>query len=142
MNVDTTKTSPLQPVGAWEGHRILVVEDDSALCALLSDLLSDRGFEVSCASTDRAAYEVLRHDGDLLAALVVDVNLGRGTTGFDVARFARSINATVPVIYITGDAPRSVAKFGVEGGVLVAKPFDQRRFYEVIDALLGGTGPV
>ena len=106
-------------------YRILVVEDDVEVCGLLEELLSDEGYEVSCAATDEAAYAELRRDWQSIDALVVDINLGRGTTGFDVARFARRLNGSIPVIYVTGRSPESVSTFGVEGDVLVSKPFDR-----------------
>jgi DNA-binding response OmpR family regulator len=55
---------------------------------------------------------------------VLDVNLGRGTTGFDVARYGRRLNPTIPVIFITGQPQESVDKFGVAGAVMLEKPFD------------------
>jgi two-component system, cell cycle response regulator CpdR len=117
-------------------ERILIVEDDAELCALLEDLLSDEGYEVSSAVNDEAAYAELRRDWQSIDALVVDINLGRGTTGFDVARFARRLNDALPVIYLTGGSPQSVSTFGVEGGVLVSKPFDRELFLNTLQAKL------
>src|SRR5688572_10144818 len=62
-------------------HRILIVEDEAEVCALLEDFLSEEGYEVSCAANDDAAYAELRRDWQSIDALVVDINLGRGTTG-------------------------------------------------------------
>jgi two-component system, cell cycle response regulator CpdR len=117
-------------------HRILIVEDDAEVCALLEDLLSDEGYDVSSAANDEAAYAKLQRDWQNVDALVVDINLGRGTTGFDVARFARRLNDALPVIYVTGGSPQSVATFGVEGGVLVSKPFDRRLFLNTLQEKL------
>ena len=115
-------------------RRILVVEDDSEICALLSDLLTEMGHEVTCAASDKEAYGAFQRE--TIEALVVDINLGRGTTGFDVARLARSFNPDLPVAYVTGGSPQSVARFGVEGGVLVSKPFDRELFIETMERML------
>jgi CheY-like chemotaxis protein len=57
-----------------------------------------------------------------LPVLVADINLGKGTTGFDVARRARQLNPDIKVIYITGQAAQ-VGKFGVEDAEMFPKPF-------------------
>jgi DNA-binding response OmpR family regulator len=103
--------------------RILVVDDEDAVCDLVSDILEDAGFEVHCVQSDRGAYAalagVIRY-----SALVVDVNLGPGTTGFDVARFARQLRPTLPVLYVSGDSSEeSLRAFGVPGSAFVMKPF-------------------
>jgi CheY-like chemotaxis protein len=104
-------------------RRVLVVEDDPTICELLGDLLGAEGFETVCVATDREAYSVLPTVPPFVA-LLVDVNLGAGTTGFDVARFARQVFPDLPVVYVTGQAsPESFNAFGVPGSVLVMKPF-------------------
>ena len=116
--------------------RILIVEDETELCAFVSNMLTEEGYDVACAANDVAAYAELERDWQAIDALVVDINLGQGTTGFDVARFARRLNEGVPVIYITGGSPESVSAFGVEGGVLVSKPFDRQVLLDAVRANL------
>lgn len=83
--------------------RVLVVEDEHEIYDLIADMLEDEGIEVQCAQWDREAYLALgvRHG---FAALLMDINLGQGTTGFDVAHFARQIDSEVPVISFSGQA--------------------------------------
>ena len=116
--------------------RILVVEDEPAVCALINDLLEGEGYIVRCCSNDRDAYEALREPFD---ALVVDINLGRGTTGFDVARRARRHDPEVGVVYVTGGPPESVAVHGVHGAVLVRKPFNREDLLLALEE--AGAGP-
>lgn len=102
---------------------VLVVDDDPAICELIADALGDHGLRVRCAHTDREAYETLRATPDL-SGLVVDINLGAGHTGFDIARAARRANPGVEVLYVTGQADeRSVRTFGVEPSRFLFKPF-------------------
>jgi DNA-binding response OmpR family regulator len=102
---------------------LLVVEDETDMCILMHDLLDGEGLEVVCATSDAAAYRAL--PGRKFSALLVDINLGRGTTGFDVARHARRLDSKVAVIYVTGGPPEAVALHGVRGAALVTKPFDR-----------------
>src|SRR4051812_45566770 len=105
------------------GMRVLVVEDDHAICEIIHDLLDSIGLHTVCVTTDRAAYDILP-TLPTFAALLVDVNLGQGTTGFDVARFARQVIPDVAVIYVSGQAsPQSFKAFGVPESAFVLKPF-------------------
>ena len=72
-------------------RRILVVEDDSEICALLSDLLTEMGHDVTCAASDKEAYGAFQRE--TIEALVVDINLGRGTTG---SMWRASPGASIP----------------------------------------------
>ena len=118
-------------------RRILVVDDEEAMCLLMSEVLEEAGFEVHCIQTDRGAYTAL---SGVLAydALVVDVNLGPGVTGFDVARFARRMRPSLAVVYVSGDANASSFRaFGVPGSAFVAKPFTPD---ELVDGVRKVTG--
>jgi len=102
---------------------ILVVEDEPDVCNVIQDQLADIGYEAVCVNNDGGAYRLLterRFD-----ALLVDINLGRGTTGFDVARYARRLHPKIAVVYVTGSSQESVSVHGVRGAVMVSKPFDR-----------------
>jgi DNA-binding response OmpR family regulator len=104
--------------------RVLVVEDDLHICELISDLLEGEGFEPVCVQSDRGAHEALEHQSDF-ACMIVDVNLGSGTTGYDVARFARRTDPELAVIYVSGQTSRvSFEANGVPGSLFLEKPFN------------------
>lgn len=118
--------------------RVLVVDDDPAVCDLIQDILQEVRFEAVCVSNDKQAYRLLP-TLPTFQALVVDVNLGQGTTGFDVARFARQIIPGLPVVYVTGDArPEALETFGVPGSGFVQKPF---KADELLAELVGRLRP-
>ena len=102
---------------------LLVVEDDRAIADLVGEALGDQAFAVEYAATDREAYARIPAP-PTLSALIVDVNLGAGTTGYDVARFARRKIPGLPVFYISGAAlPDSHLAFGVPDSDFIPKPF-------------------
>ncbi|MDB5475494.1 MAG: CheY-like receiver [Phenylobacterium sp.] len=114
-----------------------MVEDDHGICELISDMLGAERFEVACVASDREAYQRLG-GAAAVDALIVDVNLGPGTTGFDVARFARQRNAGLPVIYVSGQASRDSFKaFGVPGSYFVAKPFTADELVDAVELAIG-----
>jgi DNA-binding NtrC family response regulator len=104
--------------------RVLVVEDDCAIADVICDIVKSDGLECVCVSTDRDAYIAIPTQPPI-RALVVDINLGTGTTGYDVARFARQVIPAIPVIYVTGQgSPLSFGAFGVPDSAFVQKPFN------------------
>jgi DNA-binding response OmpR family regulator len=107
-------------------ERVLVVDDDPGLLALICEDLQKQGLACVCARSDREAYRLLgSQDFD---AMVVDVNLGVGTTGFDVARRARQVTPHIRVVYMSGEAnARSWMSFGVPSSDYVSKPFPLER---------------
>jgi DNA-binding response OmpR family regulator len=104
-------------------RRILIVEDEDHICELLSEAIEEAGFQPQCARNDKAAQAALRTPA-AFAALIVDINLGEGTTGYDVARFARQSRPALPVLYVSGQStPDSFRAFGVKGSRFIQKPF-------------------
>lgn len=108
-----------EPVG-----RLLLVEDEGEVCAFLTEELEGAGYQVTCVANDEEAYQPLDQGWRSFTALILDVNLGRGTTGFDIARYARRLSPRIPVVFTTGfNAETSVDRYGVADSVFVPKPF-------------------
>lgn len=116
---------------------MLIVEDDRQICELVTDALEAAGFTPRCASTDREAYEALQ-SGQRFGCMIVDVNLGAGTTGYDVARFARQHHPHLAVIYVSGQTSEASLKaFGVPGSLFLPKPFLAADLLERVRMLTG-----
>ena len=108
--------------------RVLVVEDNSDEADIICDLVRDQGESCIWVQSDKDAYRALQAP-EFIEGLVVDVNLGSGTTGFDVARFARQTKPSLPVIYVSGQvSATSFRAFGVPGSTYVEKPFSAEAF--------------
>ena len=103
--------------------RVLVVDDDAGLLALICEDLHRQGLACMGARSDREAYRLLAGQ-PAFDAVVVDVNLGIGTTGFDVARRARQVTPQIRVVYMSGEAnARHWMTFGVPSSDYISKPF-------------------
>ena len=79
-------------------RRILLVEDDERLAALVLDYLSRNGLEVHCEPSGEDAVErtcALQPD-----LLVLDVMLP-GKDGFSICRELRARGATIPIVILT-----------------------------------------
>jgi CheY-like chemotaxis protein len=103
--------------------RILVVEDNRDEADIICELLQGLGETPVWVKSDEEAYRALSA-AEYLTGLVVDVHLGPGTTGFDVARFGRQAKPSLPVIYVSGQvSPASFRAFGVVDSAYLEKPF-------------------
>lgn len=76
---------------------VLVVEDELLLQEIIGPPLEDAGFAVLFASDGDDALGMLEEDGSSVRALVTGIDLGRQTTGWDVARRAREIRPDIAV---------------------------------------------
>jgi len=69
--------------------------------------------------------------------MVVDIRLGQGPTGWDVARYARSVSTQIPIAYITGDEMLAGAsRQGVEGSVILRKPVTEGQLLAALGSLI------
>lgn len=102
---------------------VLVVEDDPNVRLVLDALLNEQGLDVWSVGDDLSAYQILSQEADRFSVLLTDINLGVGTDGFDIARRARSLNADIEVIFISG-FPVDPNRFAADGGVLLTKPLN------------------
>ena len=116
--------------------RALVVDDHEAACELISEGLRERGISVECVRDDTSAYRRIAAL-PTLDLLIPDVNLCGGTTGYDVARFARQVIPHIAVVYVSGEVdPTSFQAFGVPNSDFVEKPFTPDEIGELVMAKL------
>jgi CheY-like chemotaxis protein len=83
---------------------IMVVEDDELIQNLVEEALSDGGFEPSIAASGEEAVTLLRGNRNHYRALVTDINLRGSMDGWEVAKQAREIDPSLPIVYMTGAA--------------------------------------
>lgn len=121
------------------GKDILIVEDDYLENLALCEILQDCGYQTETAYCAASAMEAIRRRPP--SVLVTDLDLGPGATGFDVARFARSADPAMPVLYVSGNDEGRFPRDGVEGSGFLAKPYRGDRIIamlrELINAPLG-----
>jgi DNA-binding response OmpR family regulator len=122
---------------------ILVVEDDPLLHTIVEETLSDGGFAIVIASSGEEAVKLLDASGGKYRALVTDINLGlRKLAGWDVARRAREITPSFPVVYMSGDSAEEWASQGVPNSIMLSKPFAPAQLVTAVSQLLNaGTSP-
>ncbi|RYD87121.1 MAG: response regulator [Sphingomonadales bacterium] len=115
---------------------LLVVEDDPLVMLSAAAALEDEGWVVKKAANGAVAINRLGDPAEAVDAVVIDITLGDGPSGWDVARFARSVNANIAVAYITGDMNAGFHPEIVDGGVVLCKPFKDSALLEALNRLL------
>lgn len=102
---------------------LLIAEDEFLLLPDIEEALEEAGYELVITSNGTEAIAQLESDVSRFRALVTDIRMGPGPTGWDVAHRARELSPALPVIYMTGDSAASWAANGVPNSILLQKPF-------------------
>lgn len=112
--------------------RLLIVEDDDDLRAVLADALTAAGYYVAGQDSGADALDSVRAQRPQL--IVLDVMMP-GLDGIQVLAELRAVGYTMPVIMITG-MPLTDARLDGASAVL-QKPFDLEDFLATVRRLLG-----
>jgi DNA-binding response OmpR family regulator len=118
--------------------RVLLVDDDAELCALMTEVLSSQGYEVAIATESAVGLDVaLKTRPDLV---ILDVMMPR-LDGFDVLRHLRR-HSRVPVIMLTARTAPEDRIQGLDVGAddYLAKPFVVGELLARVRAVLRRTG--
>lgn len=121
--------------------RILVVEDDQLIQAMVEEALSEGGFESALTASGEEAIALLQGDQSSYRGVVTDINLLGKLDGWEVGRTARELDPTMPVVYMTGTHGEEWASKGVPNSVLLAKPFALAQIVTAISQLLNASPP-
>ncbi len=112
--------------------RILVVDDDAAMCELLASILSDEGYAVTTRSDPDAAVADV-HSGDFEAVLT-DLNM-RGMGGLELCRRVVSTHPDLPVLVITAFGSLETAIGAIRAGAydFITKPVETDALVVALD---------
>lgn len=122
-----------------EKMKILVVDDELDICAILKFNLEKAGFEVSTAQSAEDALEKGMNSYDLL---LLDVMM-EGMSGFDLAKMLKQKPQTkdIPIIFITAKDTADDAVNGLDLGAddYISKPFSIKEVISRVKAVLRRT---
>ena len=115
--------------------KILVVDDDLVLCALVSDWLTGQRYAVETTHDGLSALEMLKLGGFDLVVLDWDLP---GKPGIDVLKEFRDWGGQTPVIMLTAKGEAAEKEKGFDYGVddYVTKPFGVRELAARVRAVL------
>ena len=116
------------------GHdkkRILVIEDDEEMRALLKDFFLEEGFETDSVSNGSEAFRKLVKESFVL--VITDIRMP-GLTGLDILPGIRKLQPEVPIIAITAFGSEDIRQRALERGATayLEKPVHFYKLKEII----------
>jgi signal transduction histidine kinase/DNA-binding response OmpR family regulator len=111
--------------------RILVIDDDQAVCEVFGEFLHEIGHEPVIAHTAETALDTLREARP--DAVLLDVCLP-GMSGLDFMKLPAVHDLRVPILVISGSATESQAQEAMRAGAFdfIGKPVALRRLQEAL----------
>jgi DNA-binding response OmpR family regulator len=134
---------------AQQGHdglslaRVLVVEDDAGVRAVLEDALTDEGYSVALAERAEAALTLLDGAGTGSSftphVVLLDLRLP-GMSGADfAAEYRRRPGPHAPIVVITAAQTLAEALDSIRPDAVVKKPFELTQLFAQIESVLAAS---
>ena len=114
---------------------ILVVEDDTKLNRIVCDYLSGNGYYCTGCLNPNEAYDIMYNN---LFDLIISDIMMPGIDGFEFAETVRSINETIPILFMTARDDIVSKQKGFRAGIddYMVKPVDLDELVLRVAALL------
>lgn len=111
--------------------KVLIVDDEPALCRALERLLQSEGFEVACFGS--AAELLERAEWPEVGCLVLDVAMP-GMDGIELQRALAERGIRLPIVFLTGhgDIPMSVRAMRAGAVDFLTKPVTRADLLEAV----------
>ena len=102
----------------------------------MTEALTDKGFAVRAVQDARDALRYLL-SGAEVDVMFTDIDLGKGMDGVELAKLARELRPTLPIVYASGR--RTTEQFApVAGSIFLPKPYSLNQVDQTL-ASVGGT---
>lgn len=114
---------------------VLVVDDDESICSMLNKLVSNIvDEEIVCVGSGEKAKEVIKENRLMLA--ILDYKLP-DSTGIELLKLIKSIDAEVPVVIITGFGTIESGIEAIKEGAYdyILKPFHPEKIHALVRGL-------
>lgn len=124
-------------------YRILLMDDEPAICEITGILLKKLGYDPTIAVTGEEAlvkYTKAREEGHPFDVIILDLTIPGGLGGREVISVIRESDPDVKVLVSSGDlsdpAIVSYADYGFSG--VLAKPYNKNGLDQAIKSVLSG----
>jgi DNA-binding NtrC family response regulator len=120
-------------------REILLVDDESDVLSMMADVLGDEGFTTHAVADGEEALRLLQQRR--FGVVVSDIMMPR-INGLRLLEAIKRLDASVPVILVTGFATRELSEDALRKGAVrvLEKPFTGDQFVAAIREALGDDG--
>ena len=118
--------------------RLLVVDDEEALLALMERFLRRSGFTVTGARSGELAWQAMVGASEAFSLIILDLTLP-GLSGVEFLGQLRAVSASLPVLLLSG-YPFDIGSLpsNLQSNIwFVQKPFSPKTLVVLIEEILG-----
>ncbi|MBD5088791.1 MAG: response regulator transcription factor [Clostridiales bacterium] len=117
--------------------QILIIDDDEDLSMIVSDMLENYGYCVTCAPDSETAFRLLSDNRFHL--ILLDINLPV-QTGFEFCKELRQFT-TIPIIFASARTSETdrITGFDIGGDDYLPKPYSMKELLSRVNALIRRT---
>lgn len=117
--------------------QILIIDDDTDLSLVISDMLESYGYKVTCATDSTQAFDLLANS--VFHLILLDINLP-DATGFQICKELRQVS-TVPIIFASARTSETdrINGFDLGGDDYLPKPYSMKELLSRVNALIRRT---
>src|ERR1700686_1066327 len=127
----------MTPTGQPVAHRVLLVDDDAAVLAMMTATLTHKGFDVVAVAR---VTDALRHiTTESFDVLITDLHMPNPGAGFTVITAMRHAQPDALTLLVSGypDVQSAMAAILLEADEIMVKPFEAGKLTELLqDKLL------
>ncbi|HXH81815.1 MAG TPA: response regulator [Candidatus Tectomicrobia bacterium] len=116
-------------------ERILLIDDDANVLGVMSEALTQAGYQPRTMRNSQDALDLLRQEPfDLVVSDIVMPDLH----GIDLLAAAKRLNPAIKVLFVTGYANRQIVQEGFDKGAcgFLEKPFSLGEFSDAVRTVL------
>jgi CheY-like chemotaxis protein len=130
----------IEPDALPASGRLLIVDDDVQLSAVIAEVLQGSGYQTRSASSAAEAFWAIMQE--MPDAILLDISMP-GLSGIDIMPALRFASRDVKIIMVSGVSDMSLAKQALAYGAFdfVTKPVDFKRLLKTIRLALEPDGP-
>src|ERR1700687_370304 len=122
----------MTPTDQTVAHRVLLVDDDNAVLAMMTATLTHKGFDVVAVAS---VTEALRHiTTESFDVLITDLHMPNPGDGFTVVTAMRHSQPDALTLLVSGypDVQSAMAAILLEADEIMVKPFEVGRLAELV----------
>src|ERR1700687_2008331 len=131
----------MTPTDQTVAHRVLLVDDDNAVLAMMTATLTHKGFDVVAVAS---VTEALRHiTTESFDVLITDLHMPNPGDGFTVVTAMRHSQPDALTLLVSGypDVESAMAAILLEADEIIVNPFEIGRLTELVHEKLSNRKP-